>query len=359
MHASRLGDEKISVVQRFLVIFALGCLLSAGRVPGQSYTHLSGLILDPSDAAVPGATVSVVNRDTGFRWETRSRSDGSYIVLSLEPGQYKLTVRKPGFRTLIRLGVHLDVGEPARVDFILPLGSMQESITVEDAPPMLCREDASTGALIGHDQIERLSLNGHSLMSLLEFTPGAIITPATRGEPGQFTTDGQRPNTHSFSLDGVSVNTGVSAGGLPAQTTGGSLPAMTALGTLHSVLSLEAIDEFRAQTSTTASEFGRLPGAQIVLSSRSGSNEFHGSVFDYVRSEAIDANDWFANRHGDGRSPARMNDFGGSLGGPAKRNRTFFFLSMRECACGNPFPGARLFPTLRLGWMRPAGCVHC
>ena len=358
MNTSRQGDEKISVVERFLVLFALGCLLSPPRVPAQSYTHLSGLILDPSDAAVPGATVSVVNRDTGFRWETLSRSDGSYIVVSLEPGQYKITVRKTGFRTLIRLGVRLDVGQPAHVDFILPLGSMQESITVEGAPPMLCTEDASVGTLIGHDQIEQMSLNGHSLTSLLEFAPGTISTPATRGEPGQFTTGGQRPNTNAFSLDGVSVNTGVSAGGLPAQTTGGSLPAMTALGTLHSVLSLEAINEFQVQTSTTAPEFGRLPGAQIVLSSRSGSNEFHGSVFDYARNEVLDANDWFANRHGDGRSPARMNDFGASLGGPAKRNRTFFFLSYEGMRVRQPFPWIAPVPdaATRLeapGWARP------
>ena len=346
------------MVRRFLVLFALGGLLSSGRVPAQSYTHLSGLILDPSDAAVPGATISVVNRDTGFRWEALSRSDGSYILVSLEPGQYKITVRKPGFRTLIRLGVRLDVGQPARVDFILPLGSMQESITVEGAPPMLCMEDTSAGTLIRHDQMEQMSLNGHSLTSLLELAPGTITTPATRGEPGQFTTDGERPNTHSFSLDGVSVNTGVSAGGLPAQTTGGSLPAMTALGTLHSVLSLEAIDEFRVQTSTTAPEFGRLPGAQIVLSSRSGSNEFHGSVFDYVRNQALDANDWFANRHGDERSPARMDDFGASLGGPAKRNRTFFFLSYEGMRVMQPFPWLAPVPDLstRLdtaGWARP------
>ncbi|HXA07058.1 MAG TPA: carboxypeptidase-like regulatory domain-containing protein [Bryobacteraceae bacterium] len=346
------------MVRRFVVLFTVGCLLSAARMPAQSYTHLSGLILDPSDAAVPGATVSVVNRDTGFRWETRSRSDGSYIVVSLEPGQYKITVRKPGFRTLIRLGVGLDAGQPARVDFTLPLGSMQESITVEGAPPMLCMEDASAGTLIGRDQIERLSSNGHTFTSLLEFAPGTITTPATRGEPGQFTTDGQRPNTNAFSLDGVSVNTGVSAGGLPAQTTGGSLPAMTALGTLHSVVSSEAINEFRVQTSSTAPDFGRLPGAQIMLSSRSGSNEFHGSVFDYVRNEALDANNWFANRQGNGRSPARMENFGSSLGGPAKRNRTFFFLSYEGMRVQQPFPWLAPVPdaSMRLdapGWARP------
>jgi hypothetical protein len=348
MNASRQGDEGIRIVRRLIVPVILGCLLSSGLLRSQSYTHLSGLIRDPSDAAVPDATVTVLNQDTGFRRVTRSHSDGGYGVVSLEPGLYKITVRRRGFRTLIRLGVRLDVAQPARVDFTLPLGSMRESITVEGAPMMLQTEDASIGTLIGREQIEHLPLNGRSLIDLLEFTPGTIVTPATRGEAGQFTSNGQRPNTNYFSIDGVSANTGVSAGGRPAQSTGGSLPAMTALGSLHGLLSLEAINEFRVQTSTTAPEFGRLPGAQIALSSRSGSNEFHGSVFDYLRHEAFDANDWFANRHGDGRTPTRMQDFGGSLGGPARRNRTFFFLSYEEMRLRQPFvwraavPGAQV-----------------
>jgi hypothetical protein len=315
------------MLQQLMVPVILGGLFCAGLARSQSQTHLAGIIRDPSNAGVPDALVTVVNQDTGFHWLTTSRSDGSYSLVSLEPGFYKITVRHPGFRTLIRLGVRVDTLQPARVDFNLPLGSMQESITVEDSPFVSLSGDTAVGTLITSEQIAHIPSDGNTLTSLLEFAPGTIITPATRGEPGQFTADGQRPNANNFTVDGVSANTGVSAGGLPAQTTGGTLPALTALGSMHGLLPLEAVSEFRVETSTTAPDFGRLPGAQVVLTSRSGSDEFHGSVFDSLRNDALDANDWFANSQGDGRAPARMNDFGASFGGPVKRDRTFFFVS--------------------------------
>lgn len=141
------------------------------------------------------------------------------------------------------------------------------------------------------------------MLSLLELAPGTVVTPATRGEPGQFTSNGQRPNTNYFTVDGVSVNNGVSGGGLPAQVNGGALPGMTAIGSFHNLVSLEALDEFRVQTATTTPEFGRLSGAQVSLSTRSGSNDLHGSLFEYFRHERLDANDWSANRIGDPRAP--------------------------------------------------------
>jgi len=333
------------MLRRLMVPFLLGCWFSAGLL-SQSHTHLAGAIRDPTDAAVPDAVVTVVNQETGFRRLTNSHSDGSYDVVSLEPGLYKITVRHPGFRTLIRLGVRVDPAEPVRVDFNLPLGSMQESITVEDSPAVPLQEDTAVGTLITQDLIEHIPSNGHNLNSLLEFTPGTVITPATRGEPGQFTSGGQRPNANYFTVDGVSANTGVSAGGLPAQTTGGALPAMTALGSLHGMLPLDAVSDLRVQTSTTAPEFGSLPGAQIVLTSRSGSNEFHGAVFDYLRNNALDANDWFANSQGDGRIPAHMNDFGGSLGGPVWRDRTFFFVSYEGMRLLAPFTWRTAVPDI-------------
>jgi hypothetical protein len=346
------------MVRRLVLAIILGGLLSGGPLPAQSHTYLSGLIRDPSDAGVPDASVTVVNQETGFRRVTTSHSDGGYVVAYLEPGLYKITVRHPGFRTLIRLGVPVDTTQPSRVDFILPLGSMQESITVEGLPDSKPVADAAVGTLITRDEIEHLPSSGRNLTSLLEFTPGTIITPATRGEPGQFTSGGQRPNANYFSVDGVSANTGVSAGGLPAQSTGGSLPAMTALGSLQGLLSLDAVDEFLVQTSTTAPDFGRLPGAQVVLSSRAGTNEFHASVFDSLRNQALDANDWFANSRGDGRAPARMNDFGGSLGGPVNRDRTFFFVSYEGMRLQAPFTWLAAVPNApaRLSapdWMRP------
>src|SRR5579859_7761183 len=156
------------MVRASLVSAILGYLLMAGLSRAQSsYTHLSGLVRDPSEGAVPGATITVVNEETGFRRLTRSRSDGSYVLVSLEPGLYKITARRAGFRTLIRLGVRLDLGQLVRVDFTLTIGSVQESITVEGAPATFRTEDASIGTLIGREQIERLPLNGHNLLSLL------------------------------------------------------------------------------------------------------------------------------------------------------------------------------------------------
>ena len=180
------------------------------------------------------------------------------------------------------------------------------------------------------EDIQRLPLNGRGVLGLLELSPGTNVTPATRGEAGQFTANGQRPNANYFTVDGASANTGVTAGGLPAQATGGVLPAMSAFGSLDSLLPVEAVDEFRVQTSNSMSEIGRLPGANVALTSRSGSNEFHGSAIYRFRHETLAANDWFANVSGERRGPLRLHDIAPSFGGPIHRDHTFFFLSYQH-----------------------------
>lgn len=328
------------------------------RLNAENYTYISGVIVDSSAASVPGALVSVVNEDTGLRRTALTHTDGSYVVSPLERGAYKVIVRKDGFRSMIRFGVELDGVKPGRADFKLVVGSVLETITVEGSAPLLGREDASVGTLVTANEIGRLPINRGSLLSLLELAPGVVVTPATRGESGQFTVNGQRPNTHYFTVDGVSANSGVSAGGLPAQTTGGTLPGMTAFGSLDNLVSLDAIDEMQVQTSTTAPEFGRLPGAQVELTSRSGSNEFHGSLLYAFRNEALDANDWFANERGYSRAPLRMNDAAATLGGPVFRNRTFFFLSYEGMQLEQPFVWQQPTPSAdaRAGapeWVQP------
>lgn len=345
------------IAGRFMAALFL-CLL--GRVPAASQrnTYLAGSILDPSEARVPGAQVTVVDEDTGFRRITQSGLDGRYLVASLQPGVYKVTVRKEGFRTVIHFGVRLEAARPARLDFTLPVGSMQETITVAGEAPAVNREDATLGVALPREEVERLPLNGRGVLSLLELVPGTVVTPATRGESGQFTANGQRPNTHYFTVDGASANTGVSGGGLPAQSTGGALPGMSAIGSLHSLVSLDAVEELRVQTSTAVPEFGRLPGASVSLHTRSGSNELHGSMFYALRHEALSANDWFANRRGEGRATLRMHDFGQSLGGPLLRNRSFFFLAYEGMRLRQPFAWRAPVPSLaaREGaapWARP------
>jgi hypothetical protein len=295
---------------------------------------------------VPGALISVVNEDTGLRRMTLSQPDGGYVVSSLLPGIYKISVRKTGFRTMIRFGVKLIESQPERVDFNLIVGSVQETVTVEGSTPLLNTKDASVGTLVERDEIEQLPLNGGGLLTLLQLAPGTVVTPATRGEAGQFTVNGQRPNTHYFTVDGVSANSGVGGGGLPAQSTGGTLPGMTAFGSLDSLVSLDALEEMRVQTSTTMSEFGRMPGAQVSLTSRSGTNELHGSLLYGFRNEALGANDWFANRHGDARAPQREQEFAATLGGPVWRDHTFFFLSYEGMRLHQPFVLNQPVPTL-------------
>jgi hypothetical protein len=325
------------------------CAWGAASAHAQQYADLYGRILDTSDAGIGDASVTVVNEDSGFRRSTVSDDTGAYSVGSLEPGSYKITVRKDRFRSAVRFNVTLTPAAPSRVDFTLFVGSINDSIVVYGTAPMLDRSDAATGGLFEHDEIERLPVNGGGVLSLLELIPGTTVTPATRGDAGQFTVNGQRPNTNYFTLDGVSANNGVTAGGLPAQSTGGTLPAVSAFGSLDSIISTDAIQDVQVQTSSTIAEFGRLPGASIAFSSQSGANNLHGSTFFRVRNELLNANDWFANQAGINRSPLRLYDITQTLGGPIKRNRTFFFLSYEHLALDQPFVWQQPVPALLAG----------
>ena len=325
----------------------------------QRTTYLYGRVLDVSEAVVADAAITVVDQDSGFRRVTQSQPDGEYIVSSLQPGIYKVTVRKDGFRTMIRFNIKLEVQQPARADFVLAVGAVQETITVEGTAPLLTQEDGSIGVRIFHDEIQRLPLNGRGTLSLLELSPGTNVTPATRGEAGQFTANGQRPNANYFTVDGASANIGVTAGGLPAQASGGVLPALSAFGSLDSLLPVEAVDEFRVQTSSEVSELGRLPGATVSLASRSGTNEFHGSVAYRFRHELLAANDWFANSAGLGRGALRLQDVTPSIGGPIRRDHTFVFLSFEHMVLRGPYVWQQPVPswTTRLAapdWLQPA-----
>lgn len=327
------------------LLLVLAGPMAIARLRAQTLNHISGLIVDASSGSVPGALVTVVNEDTGFRRVAQSRPDGAYAVAPLEAGVYKITVRKAGFRTSIRFGVRLGRAQPARVDFKLIVGSVQETVTVAGSAPLLDSEDAAVSTQVGREEIERLPLNGGGLLSLLELAPGVVITPATRGEAGQFSSGGQRPNTNVFTVDGLSANSGVSAGGSPAQSTGASLPGMTAFGSLDGLVTHDALEEMRIQTSTAVPEFGRLPGAQIALKTRSGANELHGSASYRFRNERLDANDWFSNRHGDPRAATRLNDPAATLGGPLRRDRTFFFLSYEGMRIAQPFVSRQAVPS--------------
>jgi carboxypeptidase family protein/TonB-dependent receptor-like protein len=293
---------------------------------GQS-AQLSGQVRDPSGAAVSEVYVTVINLDSGLRRTTSSGIDGSYAVSSLPEGEYKVTALRPGFRTVARLGVHLSAADAARLDFDLQIGSMQEFITIEGGSTTINVEDASSGVRFDDEAARRLPVNGRTLQGLISLAPGVLATPATLGEAGQFSVNGQRPNANYFVTDGVSSNSGVGAAGLPGQFPGGTLPAMTALGTLQGLAVIGEVREVQVKTSTFAPEFGRMPGAQVLVNTHAGSNSFHGEASHAFRHERLGSRDWFAQRAGLARAPLRLNDLNAGLGGPVQKNKMFFFTS--------------------------------
>jgi hypothetical protein len=329
---------------RLLFVLALTTLVPAAFA--QQRAQVLGTITDATGAILAGAQVSVINEANGIRRGTRSNQEGGYAVASLQPGSYKITVRRDGFQTVARLGVDLDKNRAARVDFTLPLGSMQEVITIEGGTPLVNAEDAAVGTTVDRDLVENLPLNGHALQALFDLSPGVVTTPATAGEAGQFAVNGQRANTNYFYVDGVSANTGVSGAGLPGEFAGSTMPGMSAIGSLHNLVTLEEVQEVRLQTSTFAPEFGRMPGAQISVSTSSGSNTLHGSLFENFRHERLSASDWFANSAGLNRGKLRLNDFGAALGGPIQRNRTFFFASYEYLSLRQPETWRLAVPSL-------------
>lgn len=303
----------------------------------QQQADVSGVVRDSSGAAVPRASITLLHQQTGTRRQAVSDERGFYAIPAAHAGACRITVRKDGFQPSARNGIHLAEGQHARFDFTLQVGAVEESVNVLDRPPQQPPDDASTGATVRRRMVENLPNNGRSLLPLLEAAPGVIITPTGNGEVGQFSANGQRSNANYMTVDGVSANFAVNDG-LPGQAPSGSTPVLTALGSMQTVVSVEALEEVRIKTSAAPAEYGRLAGAQIEMTTRSGGPQLHGSFFEYLRNEKLDANNWFSNNAGLPRSPLRANDFGASLGGPLLPHaKTFFFASYEGLKLRQPF----------------------
>jgi Carboxypeptidase regulatory-like domain/TonB dependent receptor/TonB-dependent Receptor Plug Domain len=313
-----------------LVCLFLAASLSVAQSPNGT---VSGIVLDPSGGLIVGADVLIINNATGIQYPGKANSEGYYVVPNVPPGTYRIQVSNSGFKTIIKPDIVVHVDDALAINFTLPIGAASEIVTVEGGAPLINTENASVSTVIDRNFVESLPLNGRSFNTLLQLTPGVVIAQSGPGTPGQFSIAGQRTDANSFTVDGVSANFGVGQNQDLGQSGTGGAQAFSALGGTSSLVSVDALQEFRIQTSSFAPEFGRMPGGQVILTTRSGTNAFHGGVFDYFRNTVMDANDWFANAAGDPRAPEHHNDFGGFLGGPIWKDRTFFFFS---------YEGARL-----------------
>jgi hypothetical protein len=354
----------VKVIFIVLVLLVLIPLCFTPIVAQSTSAILSGTVQDEHAAIVPGANVTVVNNGTGARRTATTNGDGYFVIPLLPPSTYTVTVESKGFATVEVRDVVLNVGDQKSFQVQLKVGAIGAEVLVTPEASMVSTSPA-VSTVVDRQFAANTPLNGRSFQSLITLAPGVVTVPSNGpGVGGEFSVNGQRTEANYFTVDGVSANTGVTAQGPGGGASGfsGSTPGETVLGTTQSLISVDALQEFRIQTSTYSAEFGRTPGAQISLTSRSGTNDFHGSAFDYVRNEAFDANNWFNNANGFGKTPERQNDFGGTFGGPViipriydGRNRTFFFFSyegLRLMIPGAAYPN--LVPSMTLRRDAPA-----
>jgi hypothetical protein len=312
-----------------VIFYAFLFLVSLPLLAQSPTATVNGQVRDTTGAVVRDAEVQLINDRTNIKYPTRTNSEGIYSIIGVAPGIYRIQVSKTGFKTIIQSDITLNVLDARAINFELPVGAVSEIVTVEGRASTVDTESAAVSTVVDRQFAENLPLNGRSFQSLIQLAPGVVLTTSSGYSNGQFSVNGQRADSNYWMIDGVSANIGVS-NTAASDTLSGSLGGFSAQGGTNSLVSVDAMQEFRIQTSTFAPEFGRTPGGQISIVTRSGTNHFHGTAFDYLRNDVLDATDWF---QGYIHSPPlpkpeeRQNDFGGTLSGPILKNRTFFFFS--------------------------------
>jgi Carboxypeptidase regulatory-like domain len=302
--------------------------------------NINGLVSDPSSAAVVGAEVVAVSDVTHMSYTAKTNSEGIYVLPNLPPGPYGVQVSKIGFKTLIKRDITVNIQDSLSINFTLLVGAFHEIVTVEGGAPLVNTESAAVSTVVDQSYVQNMPLNGRSFQDLILLTPGIVTqspqTGAQLGQEGEFSVNGQRTESNYYTVDGVSANVGASAGVFMISGAGasGSLAASTALGTTQALVSVDDLQEFRVESSTYSAEHGRNPGGQFAFETKSGTNQWHGTAYDYLRNGLFDAEDWFNNYFGTPEPVLRQNDFGGTLGGPVEipnayhgKDKTFFFVS--------------------------------
>jgi hypothetical protein len=311
--------------------FALACaslvLASTLCLAQTEDAVISGRVTDTTGTVLPNAEVLLQSAERGTTTATNTNEEGIYSFPAVHPGIYHISVRKVGFRQVDFVGLTADVQAHIDQNFRLQFGATSESITVTENGGTLNTESSAVSTVVDQQFVENMPLNGRSFQSLIALVPGVTFTPADISSPGQFSVNGQRSDANYFMVDGVSANFGTNVDAAASGATlGGTTPGWTIGGGTNGLVSVDAMQEFRIQTASYAPEFGRSPGGQISIVTKSGTNQWHGNAFDYLRNDAFDARDWF-NKAPAPKPPLRQNDFGGTLGGPIWKNETFFFFS--------------------------------
>jgi Carboxypeptidase regulatory-like domain len=326
----------LSVTAAVLTLFA--CSLPAQN----SSATATGTVSDTTGAAIPGASVTLTATETGVVQKTETNGAGLYRIGGLIPGVYGISIIKDGFQSVTQQHIEIHVGETATLNYSMTLGSVKETVTVSATGVILDESTSTVGQVIDDRQIQDTPLNGRNVMNLLALAPGVVPQGATSGSPlnnqpsiGNYTNPAGWSNyqigggvagQNALALDGAPLN-------VPIQNWVGLIPAE------------DSIREFRVDSSNISPEYGRYYGGVINFSTKSGTNEFHGTASEYFRNTVLNANNFFNNRAGTVRPPLNQNQYGLAGGGPVIRNKMFFFANWEAFANRAGLPYAARVPT--------------
>jgi carboxypeptidase family protein/TonB-dependent receptor-like protein len=293
------------------VYLSMGAVMLPAQVTSGT---VSGTVTDRTGAVIPGATVAARNSETGITRTTRADAQGRYQIPQLGLGMYELTAEADGFQRVVRSGIEMTVGRQAAVDFTLQVGTVSETVTVTGEAPLLETTNATVADLVSEGQMRDLPLNGRSFTDLVTIQPGVItdmdIPQSTLKGGGRITMNGARPQQSLYLLDGVEIVDPIN-----------NTPPVSVLG---QTLGVDTIREFTVLSNNYGSQFGRAIGGVVNAVTRSGTNAIHGSGFEFVRSQSLDAKNFF-DVPDDPIPPFKRNQFGGTVGGPIVKDSTFFF----------------------------------
>src|SRR5262245_23625668 len=307
-----------------MILSTLACLVLCGVVVfGQTTSGtIAGTVLDPQGNVLSGAAVKIKNLGTGAMRETTSNSSGYYRVIGLMPGRYEVEAAAQGFAGETRGELSLTVAEEIVVNFNLKVGVAKENVTVEVQPVSVETTNSTLNGLVDEKKIRDLPLDGRDITQLIFLQPGVVESrgsaqTSNTGRGSRFSVSGARPSQNLFQIDGMTINDALN-------NTPGSAQGL--------LVGVETIKEFRVLTNTYGAEYSRAAGGVFIAVTKSGTNEIHGSVFDFLRNDSLDARQFFdrctgpnPNCDGGGKPEFRRNQFGAAVGGPIIRNKTFFF----------------------------------
>jgi len=319
----------MSAAQRFIAVFAIFC----GAVCAQVDTgSISGLVTDSTGALIPAAEVAVTQQETNVSVNVTTNPSGFYSIPGLHPGHYVISATKSGFQTQRRTGIELRVQDRLEINFSIAPGTTSTELTVTASQPLLESETSSLGQVIEQKTVTELPLNGRNFIQLATLTAGTLPSTRTQ-ERDNFVSNGARAVQNSYLLDGIDNRIRILG------FAGSSAQIIQPI--------IDAIEEFKVQTSTFSAEFGQAAGGVVNVTMRSGTNSLHGNVFEFLRNSALDAKPYFQPAGG-GNPLFIQNQFGATIGGPIVRDKTFYFGSWQSSREGNAAPQIASVPTAAL-----------